>query len=127
MRLTALALAALLLAPVRLVGQAKDKDAPKPPCTPKSGHAVVQGSLVDSATALPLDGAGIVLHWSTSRDGEMREKREGETDHQGHFRMCDAPLGMPVIVQANFWGQHVEARLDARSDTASAPLALRMD
>jgi hypothetical protein len=126
MRLTALVLGALLLAPVRLVAQSQDKskDPPAPPCTPKAGRAVVRGSLVDSATALPLDGAGIVLHWTTRGD---TQKKEGETDHEGRFRMCDAPLGTPVMVQANFWGAHVETRLEAQTDTSGAPLALSVD
>ena len=123
MRLSLVALLALLVAPGALAGQGKDKpEPPKPPCEPTAGRALIRGTLVDSTTALPLDGAGIVLRWGA----ELREKKEGETDHQGRFRLCDAPLGTTVTVQANFWGGHTQVQVTP-TDTTSAPLALRLD
>lgn len=117
-----LALLALLLAPGALAGQRKD--APDPRCVAKPGRAVIRGTLVDSTTSLPLEGAGVVLRWGADRNGELREKSEAETDHQGRFRLCDAPLGEPVLVRADFWSGHTELRLTPTDSAAQLTLEL---
>lgn len=127
MRRTAPALVALLLVPAALLGQDKDaRKPPPPPCAPEPGRAVLRGTVVDSATALPLDGAGVELHWGADRAGVMRNSKEGETDHAGRFRMCDAPLDAPVVIDIRFWGSHVQRRV-VQADTAQAPLDIQMN
>ena len=124
MRRAALALAALLLlAPGALAGQKQKK--PDEPCTPKEGKAVVEGVVLDSLTAVPLDGAGVSVRWQPDPRNDYRQEKEAEADAAGRFRVCDVQPGVPLLVLAGFWGQRsVERRLDG---VPAAPLTLLVD
>lgn len=121
---TALLFAALLLAPVAAAAQDSPDDEP---CTPKAGRGVVEGTVVDSTTAIPLEGAGVSVKWLSDPRGDRWEEEEGETDDQGRFRVCDAPPGFDLVVQAGFWGDRSREQRTTLGPGLSASLALRID
>jgi hypothetical protein len=119
-----LPLALLLLAPAALAGQ---DDRPEEPCSPKPGTGVVVGTVVDSTTSIPLEGAGVSVRWQANARVDYWENEEGETDGQGRFRVCDAPRNVPLVVRAGFWGDRSK-ELDATiADSATTALVLLVD
>lgn len=72
------------------------------------GTAVLTGSVRDTATAFPLQGAGVAVRW-TAADGRTAE-RKTETDPDGEFRVCDVPARAVVSVHATWYGERSEAR-----------------
>ncbi len=85
-------------------------------CAPVPGLAVVEGRVIDFITTIPLQSADVVIRWpQTDREDHWQEK-EVETDREGRFRVCDAPHGRRVLVQARFMGEQSESR-NASADT----------
>jgi hypothetical protein len=124
MRRAALLGFALLLAPGALSAQ---DDPPDEPCTPKPGTGVVVGTVLDSLTTIPLEGAGVSVRWQPDRRTDWWEEEEGETDHAGGFRVCDAPFGVLLLVRAGFWGDRSKEQNATLAETGSEPLVLRVD
>lgn len=114
----------LLLAPAALAAQTEAADEP---CIPKPGMGLVEGTVLDSTTAIPLQGAGVFVRWQPDGRSDRWQERDGETDHRGRFRVCDAPPGVLLAVQAGFWGQRSAERNATLDEAMSASLVLRVD
>ncbi|MCI0435635.1 MAG: TonB-dependent receptor [Gemmatimonadetes bacterium] len=73
-----------------------------PACSPDergATTAIVEGSVVDEATRIPLQSVTVHLSWFAP-DGRRRSERT-ETDRHGTFRFCDAPVGVVLSVSAD--------------------------
>jgi hypothetical protein len=123
MRPIARLLALLLLAPAALAAQ----EDPQEPCAPEPGRGVVVGTVVDSTTSIPLVGAGVSVRWQPNARVDFWEDEDGETDSEGRFRVCDAPLNVPLVVRARFWGDRSRERDATIADSTTTPLVLIVD
>ena len=125
MRPTTLLLLALIQAPP-LAAQT-EAEIEDEPCTPTPGTGVIEGLVLDSTTAIPLQGARVSVRWQLDRRGAPPEQRAGDSDPRGRFRVCDAPPGTLLTVEADFAG-HTSAELSATLDgSLSASLVLVVD
>lgn len=75
---------------------------------PPAGSAVLQGTVLDIDTAVPLQGAEVTASW-TARDRSSTQ-RHVTTDGAGEFRICDTPAGASVSVFASWYGERSESR-----------------
>lgn len=95
-RMTGLAGAALLLTASTAVAQL----APACESEDERAPAVLQGTVIDGETSIPLQGADVSMHWIPAGRTKS-EERKAETDRTGTFRFCAAPIDVPITVRAS--------------------------
>jgi protocatechuate 3,4-dioxygenase beta subunit len=94
-RMTGLAGAAFLL----VANSATAQMAPDCETSEDRGPAILEGTVVDGETNIPLQGANVSMHWIAAGQRKS-EQRKTETDRTGTFRFCAAPSGVPITVRA---------------------------
>lgn len=95
-------------------------------CTadPGANTAVLEGAVLDSETAFPLQGAEVVASWTGADGSSMR--LQAVTERTGEFRICDAPAGAWVSVVASWFGERSESH-DVVMDSSGVRVVLEVE
>jgi hypothetical protein len=102
-------LPALLAAAAALLAAPTVPIAAQQLCVPDTtgAAAVLEGTVVDTVTSFPLQGAEVVL--TRIAEGQTVQ-RKTETARTGEFRFCDVPPGASVSVRATWFDRPSESR-----------------
>ncbi len=88
--------------------------------------AIVEGTVRDRATAVPLQDVTVRLTWFQSR-GARQSERTVETDRSGAYRFCEAPAGLVFSVVAEGGSARSRPESMMLGDGERAAVDLRMN
>jgi hypothetical protein len=66
-----------------------------------AGAGVLAGTVRNEESGGPLPGARVAVSWAGASAG----RGEVESDPEGRFRFCGAPVGVPLLARASFQGK----------------------
>lgn len=68
------------------------------------GSGTVAGRVSDAASGMQLGGATVTLSWHPE-GASQPEKIDTETGSDGWYRVCGAPVDLPLLVSVDFYGR----------------------
>ena len=90
------------------------------------GTAIIEGSVVDRTTAVPLQDVSVKVTWYRG-SGARQSARSTETDRVGTFRFCDVPAGIVLNLVAESGRDRSRAEALILGEGERGLLQLRLD